>query len=55
MRRPILSLALLLCSPLLVGGTAKRADFNARLLAAHNAARSAIGVPPLAWNPVLAK
>jgi len=50
----MLSLALLLCSPLLVGGTAKRADFNARLLAAHNAARSAMGVPPLAWNATLA-
>lgn len=52
--RPILSLALLLCSPLLVGGTAQRADFNSRLLAAHNAARSAIGVPPLKWNAQLA-
>jgi hypothetical protein len=50
----MLSLALLCCSPLLVGGTATRADFNSRLLAAHNAARSAIGVPPLAWNAALA-
>ena len=50
----MLSLALLCCSPLLVGGTATRADFNSRLLVAHNAARSAIGVPPLAWNAALA-
>ena len=48
------SLALLLCSPPLLGGTAVRADFNARLLAAHNAARVKIGVPPLKWNATLA-
>jgi hypothetical protein len=47
-------MALLLCSPLLVGGTAKRADFNSRLLAAQNVARAAVGVPPLAWNAQLA-
>lgn len=52
--RPILSLALLLCSPLLVGGTVTRSDFNARLLAAHNEVRNAVGVPPLRWNPQLA-
>jgi hypothetical protein len=49
-----LPIALLLCSPLLIGGTATRADFNQRLLAAHNAERAAIGVPPLQWNPQLA-
>src|SRR5690348_1354652 len=54
MRRRILPLALLLCSPLLVGGTVKRADFNARLLAVHNKARAKIGVPPLKWNARLA-
>jgi hypothetical protein len=53
--RSILSVALLLSSPLLVGGTAVRADFNERLLAAHNAERAAMGVPPLAWNDDLAK
>jgi hypothetical protein len=52
--RPILSFALLLCSPLLIGGTRTRADFNSRLLAAHNAARASIGVPPLQWNEQLA-
>ncbi len=52
--RSILSFALLLCSPLLMGGTVARADFNARLLAAQNAERSAAGVAPLAWNAGLA-
>ena len=53
-RSSLLPLVLLLCSPLLTGATAKRADFNARLLAAHNAERSAEGVPPLVWNDRLA-
>ena len=52
--RPALSFALLLCSPLLIGGTIERADFNARLLAAHNQERDRIGVPELAWDPALA-
>lgn len=52
--RSVLSIALLACSPLLMGGTAARVDFNARLLAAHNAERSAIGVPQLVWNDRLA-
>jgi hypothetical protein len=52
--RPIFSAALLLCSPLLMGGTTVRADFNERLLAAHNAERGAVGVQPLAWNDGLA-
>ena len=52
--RSILSVALLVSSPLLMGGTAARADFNQRLLAAHNEARAALGVPPLAWNDGLA-
>jgi hypothetical protein len=45
---------LLLCSPLLMGGTSARADFNQRLLAAHNAERAAMGVPALVWNARLA-
>lgn len=52
--RSLLPLALLLGSPLLVGGTVSRADFNSRLLAAHNEARAAMGVPPLTWNAQLA-
>jgi hypothetical protein len=46
--------ALLLCAPLLMGGTTSRADFNQRLLEAHNAERAAAGVAPLAWNAALA-
>jgi Cysteine-rich secretory protein family len=52
--RSLMSVALLCCSPLLMGGTDARADLNARLLAAHNSERSAAGVPPLAWNDELA-
>lgn len=52
--RTILSAALLACSPLLMGGTAARADFDQRLLAAHNVERLQAGVPALAWNNGLA-
>jgi Cysteine-rich secretory protein family len=52
--RSLMSVAVLFCSPLLMGGTDARADFNTRLLAAHNEARAAVGVPPLAWNGQLA-
>ena len=52
--RSSLSLALLCLSPLLIGGTAQRADFNSRLLAAHNAERARIGVPAMGWDPALA-
>jgi hypothetical protein len=50
----MLAAAMLLLSPLLIGGTTRRADFNARLLASHNAARATVGVPPLQWNDQLA-
>ena len=49
-----MSLALFALSPLLMGGTATRADFNSRLLEAQNAARAALGVPALTWNDELA-
>lgn len=52
--RSILATVLSLCSPLLIGGTVTRADFNERLLAAHNKERAAMGVPPLEWNGQLA-
>lgn len=52
--RSRLSIALLLCSPLLLGGTVQRADFNSRLLAAHNIERARIGVPELGWDSALA-
>ncbi len=52
--RTFLTIGLLLSSPLLIGGTIARADFNQRLLAAHNAQRAAAGVPPMVWNDQLA-
>jgi hypothetical protein len=52
--RSKLVLALCLCSPLLIGGATQRVDFNARLLAAHNAERMRIGVPALQWDAALA-
>lgn len=52
--RPIVAVATLLSSPLLIGGTSARADFNARLLAAQNAERVKAGVPTLRWNADLA-
>jgi len=52
--RPILAVALVAASPLLMGGTVWRANFNERLLAAQNVERAGIGVPPLAWNDQLA-
>lgn len=53
-KRALLTIGLLLCSPLLMGGTVARADFNQRLLTAHNAERAALGVPALGWNAELA-
>ena len=52
--KKILPVVLLLSTPLMTGGTTVRADFNQRLLAAHNAARASVGVAPLAWNAALA-
>jgi len=53
--RQLLAIGLLASSPLLVGGTVAGVTFNSRLLAAQNAERSAIGVPPLVWNQQLAQ
>lgn len=53
-RRFMVAIALLTSSPMLIGGTGVRADFNQRLLAAHNAERAAMGVRPLAWDDGLA-
>lgn len=52
--RRILAIVIAATSPLLISGTTFRADFNDRLLAAHNAERAAVGVPPLKWNDELA-
>lgn len=53
--RRLLAVVLVACSPLLVGGTKVRADFNQRLLAAQNAERATAGVDKLRWNDDLAK
>lgn len=52
--RLVIAVSLLASSPLLMGGTIARADFNQRLLAAQNRERVAVGVAPLAWNDKLA-
>jgi len=52
--RSRLPLALVLCSPLMLGATVQRVDFNSRLLAAHNVERASLGVPALGWDPRLA-
>jgi hypothetical protein len=46
--------ALLLASPLLIGGTGRLTSLDSRLLAAHNRERSSAGIAPLAWDPALA-
>jgi hypothetical protein len=52
--RRIMAAALLAASPLLMGGTSWRANFNERLVGAQNRERAAVGVPPLQWNAQLA-
>nr|WP_314445823.1 CAP domain-containing protein [uncultured Sphingomonas sp.] len=47
-------LLLLAASPLMIGSTGLRTNFDDRLLAAHNRERGAMDVPPLRWDPVLA-
>jgi hypothetical protein len=53
--RSIAAAALALATPLLVGGTTRLANLDARLLAAHNRERDALGLPALAWDPALAR
>lgn len=54
LNRSLLTIGLTLASPLMMGGTVERADFNQRVLAAQNAERAAVGVPMLAWDAKLA-
>ena len=51
--RSFLAFALLLGSPVLMGATAVRSDFNQRVLAAQNSERAIAGVPSLAWSDTL--
>jgi len=46
---------LLAISPVLLGSTTSRIDFDQRLLASHNQVRERAGVPPLQWNEELAR
>ena len=52
--RVLLSIALALSAPLMANATDRTASLEARLLAAHNRERAAIGVPPLEWDAQLA-
>ena len=53
-RRPLfIALATLLCAPFMAGATSYSNTFDARVLAAHNAERGALGIAPLRWNPEL--
>ncbi|MBV9930377.1 MAG: SCP-like extracellular [Alphaproteobacteria bacterium] len=46
---------LALAAPLLAGGTGRLDHLDARLLAAHNRERDALGLAPLAWDAGLAR
>ena len=50
---PVLALLLAGATPLLTGGVGSRDDFAARILAAHNRERTALGVPRLVWSETL--
>jgi hypothetical protein len=52
--RVLLSIALALSAPLIANATSRTANLQARLLAAHNRERAAIGIPPLEWDGQLA-
>ena len=52
--RQMVAATLLACSPILIGGTKVRVNFNERLLAAQNAERAAARVDKLSWNNDLA-
>ena len=49
-----LCVALLLCSPVLMGGIGRTTNFNERLLNAHNRERAMVASPMLEWDPRLA-
>lgn len=55
-RARTLCLMLLAASaPLMTGGVDRAAGLEQRLLASHNRERARVGVPPLTWNPALAR
>jgi hypothetical protein len=52
--RVLTSIALALSAPLMASANDRTANLDARLLAAHNRERAALGIPALAWDPALA-
>ena len=51
----IARVAILSAAPFMLGATGFTNNFDARILAAHNRERLAMGVAPLRWDPVLAQ
>lgn len=49
------ALVLALASPLVQGATGTDNNLEERLLAGHNRERASLGIPPLAWNELLAR
>lgn len=54
-RKIICRLALVASTPALIGANNLTGNFEARVLAAHNRERSALGVGPLHWDSALAR
>lgn len=52
-RRLVAAIASICLAPLLIGGASYSDTFDMRVLAAHNAERAALGIPPLKWNSEL--
>ena len=52
--RLVSRLACVMAAPVLLGATDLSANRDMRLLAAHNRERTALGLPPLAWDSTLA-
>ena len=50
----IAACAIAVAAPFLSGGTTLTANFDQRVLAAHNRERATLAIPPLKWNPALA-
>lgn len=52
--RQVAAATLCLAAPVLLGSVGPRTNFDERILAAHNRERTAAGISPLRWSPVLA-
>jgi hypothetical protein len=49
------ALGIALAAPLMQGATGMESNIEERLLAGHNRERASLGIPPLAWNELLAR